>query len=86
MLEVGQGGAPQVHLAPAPSVKAVDTTGCGDAFLGALAHRLAAGDDLATASRFAATVGAFAATRAGAQASYPTLEELETFTGSRGDR
>jgi ribokinase len=62
----------------------VDTTGSGDAFLGALSHRLAAGDDLADAARFAAQVGAFAATRPGAQASYPTLEELERFMSAIG--
>jgi ribokinase len=59
-----------------PPVTAVDTTGCGDAFMGALALRLAAGDDLATAARFAVRVGSFAATREGTQGSYPTLEEL----------
>jgi ribokinase len=69
----------QVHRAAAPRVTAVDTTGCGDAFLGALAFRLAMGDDVAAAGRFAVQVGAFAATRPGAQASYPTLDELERF-------
>ena len=61
---------------PAVEVTAVDTTGCGDAFTGALAQQLAAGATLVEAARFAARVGAFAATRAGAQASYPTLDEL----------
>jgi ribokinase len=70
------GSGRQVHRAPAPRVTAVDTTGSGDAFLGALAHRLAQGDDLAAAGRFAVQVGSFAATRPGAQASYPTLAEL----------
>jgi ribokinase len=58
-------------------VDAVDTTGAGDAFMGALASRLADGDDLVTAARFAVRVGAFAATKLGAQSSYPTLAELE---------
>jgi len=60
-------------------VDAVDTTGCGDAFMGGVALRLAAGDALADAARYAVTVGAFAATRTGAQASYPTPSELEEF-------
>jgi ribokinase len=64
---------------PAVPVQAVDTTGCGDAFMGAVALRLAAGDSLVDAARFAAGVGAYAATRAGAQASYPTTAELERF-------
>lgn len=65
-----------------PKVDAVDTTGAGDAFMGALALRLAGGDDLATAAAFATTVGAFAATRSGAQASYPTPDELAEFTAT----
>jgi len=60
-------------------VGAVDTTGCGDAFTGAVAVRLAAGDDLVEAARFAVGVGAYAATRPGAQASYPTTAELDAF-------
>ncbi len=56
-------------------MKAVDTTGAGDAFTGALAWRLGAGDDLETAVRFAVRVGA-AVTNAGAQESFPTLEEV----------
>jgi len=78
-LDLSAGHPAQVHQAPAPRVTAVDTTGCGDAFLGALSHRLAAGDDIAAAARFAAQVGAFAATRPGAQASYPTPGELDRF-------
>jgi len=82
VLGLAQGATAQLHRVPAPRVRAVDTTGCGDAFLGALAHRLALGDDPATACRFAARVGAFAATRPGAQASYPTVEELEVFNST----
>ncbi|UCR89070.1 ribokinase [Mycetocola spongiae] len=66
-----------------PRVEAVDTTGCGDAFMGALALRLAAGDGLADAARFAATVGSYAATGEGAQASYPTPAQLEEFLATR---
>lgn len=54
-----------------PSVSAVDTTGAGDAFVGALAARLADGRGLVEAARAAVRVGAFACTRAGAQESYP---------------
>ena len=56
------------RIPPAP-VEAVDTTGSGDAFIGALALGLARGDDLATAARLASRVGAFAATGEGAQPS-----------------
>lgn len=60
---------------PAVPVEAVDTTGAGDAFTGALVARLAAGDSLVEAARHATRVGAFAVRRPGAQPSYPTLQE-----------
>ncbi|MEU5641526.1 ribokinase [Streptomyces milbemycinicus] len=63
-------------LVPSLPVKAVDTTGAGDAFTGALAWRLGVGDDLETAVRFAVRVGAAAVTRDGAQESFPTAEEV----------
>ncbi|MFI9846829.1 ribokinase [Nonomuraea sp. NPDC051941] len=66
-----------VHAVPSPRVAAVDTTGAGDAFTGALAWRLAAGEPLARAAAFAARVGAAAVRRAGAQDSYPTMAEVE---------
>ena len=71
-LVADQGGVCRVPPAP---VEAVDTTGSGDAFIGALALGLARGDDLATAARLASRVGAFAATGEGAQPSYPTAAD-----------
>ncbi|MFE1173643.1 ribokinase [Streptomyces sp. NPDC058773] len=62
---------------PGVRVEAVDTTGAGDAFTGALATRLARGDALPEAARFAVRVGAAAVTKPGAQPSYPTRAELE---------
>ncbi|WP_436492981.1 ribokinase [Actinokineospora sp. HUAS TT18] len=52
---------------PAPQVEAVDTTGAGDAFTGALAARLADGATLAEATRHAITHAAESVTRHGAQ-------------------
>lgn len=57
-------------------VKAVDTTGCGDAFTGAMCVELANGKDISTAVKFAVQVAAFAATSAGAQRSYGTVEQI----------
>jgi ribokinase len=68
---------------PAVRVDAVDTTGAGDAYTGALLTRLAAGDALVDGARFAAGVGAFAAAHHGAQPSYPTLAQLEAFLAGR---
>jgi ribokinase len=59
-----------------PQVKVVDTTGAGDAFIGALATELAHGAELGDAARFAVKVGAISVTRRGTQPSYPTRDEL----------
>ena len=64
-----------------PKVTAVDTTGAGDAFAGALVTQLAAGDDLVAAARRAARVAAVSVTRSGAQASYPTRGEVDSTEG-----
>ncbi len=54
----------------------VDTTGAGDAFAGALSARLAAGDTVPDAARYAVKVAALSVTKAGAQPSYPTAAEV----------
>ncbi|MEU2777121.1 ribokinase [Streptomyces sp. NPDC007162] len=69
---------------PGMPVAAVDTTGAGDAFTGALAWRLAKGDTLTQALEFAVRVGAAAVTRAGAQDSFPTLEQLTSAVAPTG--
>ena len=63
-----------------PKVEVVDTTGCGDAFAGALISRLAAGDEVTDAVATAVRVGAYAATGKGAQPSYPTARQLADWT------
>jgi ribokinase len=57
-------------------VTPVDTTGAGDAFCGALAARLAAGDDLAVAVGYAAAAGALATTGPGAVAALPFADTI----------
>jgi ribokinase len=64
------------HLA-APKVDVVDTTGAGDAFVGALATRLARGDSLEDAVAYAVRAGAAAVTKEGAQGALPTPEVVE---------
>ncbi|MDT8910477.1 ribokinase [Amycolatopsis sp. PS_44_ISF1] len=60
-----------------PKVEAVDTTGAGDAFAGALAASLAEGATLVDAAKRAVKVAAVSVTRHGAQPSYPTPDELD---------
>jgi ribokinase len=62
---------------PAPETEVVDTTGAGDAFVGALAVRLARGDSLRQAVGYAVRAGAAAVTREGAQGALPTPDVLE---------
>ena len=64
------------HL-PAIAVEAVDTTGAGDAFSGALATALAEDRELIEAVIFANAAGAAAATTLGATPSMPKREKIE---------
>lgn len=66
-----------------PHVRAVDATGAGDAFVGAITVALLEGMEPEAALRFACAAGALAATRPGAQPSLPTRAEVESIiTGS----
>ncbi|MGW6443744.1 ribokinase [Lentzea sp. NPDC055074] len=82
IITLGARGAAVVEksgVVEVPSVEVdevVDTTGAGDAFAGALSARLAEGDDLVRAARYAAKVAALSVTKAGAQPSYPTAAEV----------
>jgi len=69
-------GDEQVHRVAPVRVGAVDTTGCGDAFMGAVLAGLASGRTLAESADVASYVGAYAACGHGAQASYGTPEEI----------
>jgi ribokinase len=64
------------HL-PAPKVDVVDTTGAGDAFVGALAARLARDAPLEDAVAYAVRAGAAAVTKVGAQGALPTPETVD---------
>lgn len=71
------------HRVAGVAVEAVDTTGAGDAFLGALAAGLDDGLGLDRALALAAAAGAFTATRPGAQSAQPTAAELLAFGRAR---
>jgi len=60
-----------------PKVRAVDATGAGDCFVGAICVALLEGMEPEAALTFACAAGAIAATRPGAQPSMPTREEVQ---------
>lgn len=66
-----------IRHVPAPRAEVVDTTGAGDAFVGALAFRLAREDTLEEAVSYAVRAGAAAVTKEGAQGALPTPDVLE---------
>ena len=60
----------------APKVKAIDTTGAGDTFNGALAADLSRGHSIEESIQFACRAAAKSVTRIGAQTGIPLLSEL----------
>lgn len=63
---------------PAIKVKAIDTTGAGDSFVGAFAAKLHEGVERAI--KFGCVAAGLSVTKKGAQSSYPTYEEISTFS------
>jgi ribokinase len=76
--------AGRVTWVAARPVQAIDSTAAGDAFVGALAYGLAAGQPLAEAVELGSAAGAVAVTRIGARSSLPTLDELLRSRGGGG--
>jgi ribokinase len=76
-------GSPTQWTVPAIEVSPIDTTGAGDAFCGALAARLALGDDLHQAVGYAVAAGALATTVAGAVPSLPHADQVRAFADTR---
>jgi ribokinase len=63
----------------APKVTAIDTIGAGDTMCANLATRLAAGDDIFTATRFGVYAATLKVTRKGAAMASPTPDEVQKF-------
>jgi len=61
---------------PARRVKAIDTTGAGDAFVGSLAYFLARGRALADAARRAGEIATRSVLKPGTQTSFPSRDEV----------
>ncbi len=70
-------GGEEIARARPPEVKVLDGTAAGDAFCAALVVSLLSGMERQGALARACAAGALAATRAGAQPSLPTAEELD---------
>ena len=66
-----------VERLAAPDVDVVDTTGAGDAFIGAFASRLQQGWTTVDAAAFGVKAASRSVTRPGTMASYPTASEIE---------
>ena len=66
-------------IIPAYNVKAIDTTGAGDAFNGGLVAALAEGKDLWEAAKFANALAALSVQKLGTTPSMPVREEIDAF-------
>lgn len=66
-------------LVPGFSVKAIDTTGAGDTFVGAIASQYPFRENLEDVVRFANAAGALSVLKYGAQESIPKLSQVRKF-------
>ncbi|MDD3339213.1 MAG: ribokinase [Lachnospiraceae bacterium] len=66
----------ETEFIPSHKVKAIETTGAGDSFIGGLGYALLEGQELIPACRFATGCSAITVCRLGAQDSMPTLREV----------
>ena len=76
-------GTKEIYM-PSYKITAVDPTAAGDAYNAAFVCKIAAGADVETAMKYANAAGAIAASKAGAQPSLGTKEEMEAFLAARG--
>jgi ribokinase len=67
----------EVHVPAVPAARVVDTTGAGDAFVGAFAVALAEGCDIVEAVRFGAATASLKVTKPGTAWAMPRRAEVE---------
>ncbi len=67
----------EAMLIPGRNVKAVDTTGAGDCFVGALAAQLAGNKSMREALTYANAAASICVQRMGAAPSMPTADEVK---------
>lgn len=71
--------AGKMTFIPSQKVKAIETTGAGDSFIGGVGYALIQGMSLTEACKFATCCSAITVCRLGAQDSMGTLEEVKDF-------
>jgi ribokinase len=91
LVTLGEAGAlmvvdGQATRLPAPRSHVVDTTGAGDAFVGAFGYGLASGLSAAVAMALAVRCASFSVSRLGTQSSFPTTEECRQLLEGVADR
>ena len=74
---VARHGRGVTHIPAPPVGEVLDTTGAGDAFIGALATRLREGDDLDEAAGFAVRVASFSVTQPGTISVFSRFGDFE---------
>ena len=72
----------QALVIPGRTVSAIDTTGAGDCFVGAVAAQLAAGQSIGAALNYANAAASICVQRMGAAPSMPTAKEVEALIGT----
>ncbi len=83
IITMGEAGAlvydgDSMTMVPAIKVKAVDTTGAGDAFSGGLATAIAEGKDILQATKFAVCTAALSVTSVGTAPAMPFRSEIDS--------
>lgn len=73
------------EIVPGMKVKAVDTTGAGDSFIGSFAHYFAQGEAIPDALKHANQYAAMTVMKKGTQKSYPTAAELSDLLAAAVD-
>ena len=73
----------QKGFLPAYKVKSTDTTGCGDAFMGAILYKMTHrnNDSLRQMTQFANAVGAICSTKKGGIPAMPNMNAVKSFNG-----
>lgn len=69
-----------IFFCPAEKTNVVDTTSAGDSFIGALCSRIARGDALSDAVRYATKVASITVSRSGAAVSIPYESEILSYS------